>query len=71
MITFTGSVQDRGGQLPSFALLRAAPGPIGLLFPCLVRVGSPGLFSSLPLPFRLVFQACKYDILISLSLPLS
>ena len=46
--------------MPSFAILRAAPGPIGLLFPCLVRVGSPGLFYLLPLPFRLFFRClCK------------
>jgi hypothetical protein len=43
--------------MPSFVLLRTAPGPIGLLFPCLVRVGSPGLFYLIPLPFRLFFLA--------------
>ncbi len=48
---------DRGGQMPSLILLRAAPGPIGLLFPRLVRVGSPGLFYLFPLPFRLFFLA--------------
>jgi len=45
------------GKCLLFVLLRAAPGPIGLLFPRLVRVGSPGLFYLFPLPFRLFFLA--------------
>ncbi len=57
--------------MPSFVLLRAAPGPIGLLFPCLVRVGSPGLFYLIPLPFRLFLLAfTNFFGIISVALPL-
>jgi hypothetical protein len=33
------------------------PWALGLLFPCLVRVGTPGLFYLCPLTFRLFFLA--------------
>ena len=43
-------------------LTRAAPGPVGLLFSTPVRVGSPGLFCMVPLPFRLFFRRLCKDV---------
>jgi hypothetical protein len=55
---------ERGGQLPSFAFLRAAPGPIGLLFPHRYRwaLQASFIYSRCPFGFfswRIMLQ-CLY-----------